>query len=115
MEFLKIENIKDAEKAMQEIEVSSEGIELMKGKLVHKIVRLRDVDVKAVNILKQQMLSLGGEVACSKQASMLEGEKTDAILMGTLKQFELLISNLEKQPFGLKELGEKLSIILKDK
>ncbi len=112
MEILKINNINDAEKAMQEIGVSSEGIELMKGKLVHKVVKLKDIGVKAVNILKQQMLSIGGEVACSKQASMLEGEKTDAILMGTLKQFESLIFKLEKQPFGLREIGEKLKSLL---
>lgn len=33
--------------------------------------------------------------------------------MGTINQFEKLIKNLEKQPFGLKEVGEKLKKELK--
>jgi dihydropteroate synthase len=108
LKSLKIKSVKDAEKAMLEIGVSSEGISMMKKKAVHKVIKLKDINIKAANILKQQILSLGGDLALPKKACMLEGEKTDAILMGTLKQIENLISVLEKQPFGLKELGEKL-------
>ncbi|RLE47110.1 hypothetical protein DRJ22_00090 [Candidatus Woesearchaeota archaeon] len=112
MNILKINTLAEAEKAMKEIGVSTEGIEQMKKKAIHKVIKLKGLDIRAANILKQQILSIGGDLACSKKASMLKGNKTDAILMGTLKQYEQLIPKLEKQPYGLQKIKEKLKSIL---
>ena len=113
MEFLDVKNLGDAEKILKEIGVSDEGISIMSKKAVHKIVKIKDLDCKAVNILKQNMLSLGGDVACSRKAVYINESRSDVLIMGTLSQFESLVKKLKLQPFGLDEISEKISEAIK--
>ena len=112
MEFLDVKNLEDARKVLKEIGVSDEGISIMSKKAVHKIVKIKDLDCKAVNILKQNMLSLGGDVACSRKAVYINESRSDVLIMGTLSQFESLVKKLKLQPFGLDEISEKISNFL---
>jgi len=96
-------------KLMQEIRVDSYGIGIMLAKAEHYLIRLNIVSNISANILKQEMLSLGGDVAVARGALTGSVNKTDCLLMGTLAQFSRLNQKLKNQPFGLSRLGQDLS------
>lgn len=68
---------------------------------------IKDLSFVAMNILKQEALSVGGECATPRECIKHQGEKI-AILMLTQAQLERLIRKLATQPFGLKEVGKIL-------
>lgn len=99
-------------KEMAQIGVDPAGIDIMEGKSRHHIIRLDDVDLKAALILKQDMLSLGGEAALSRDAAGLAIRATPVLLMGTSRQLRDLVSKLKGQPFGLPELSRPIEELL---
>jgi dihydropteroate synthase len=103
-----INNIEEAKMELKKIGVSKEGIKIMAPKLVFRVIKLDGIDIRAANILKQEMLSLGGEAALSKGVIDFSVKLTDVLLAGTIKHYELLINKLKKQPFGLAELGKEI-------
>ncbi len=107
-----INNTKEANKALEAIQVDPSGINMMNSKALHYTIKVEDLQIKAALILKQDMLSIGGEVALPRDVMNLKDEKTTAILMATKKQYEKLIDKIKEQPFGLKQLSEKLTSIL---
>ena len=97
---------------MQDIKVDPYGIEIMYPKAMHYLIRMNSVSNIAANILKQEMLSLGGDVAVARGALTGRLNKTDCLLMGNLSQFSLLREKLSRQPFGLNRLSGELSCVL---
>lgn len=109
MRILKPLNHKELKKLMQDIKVDPYGIKIMLPKAINHLVRINSVSCIAANILKQEMLSLGGDVAVSRDALTGKARKTDCLLMATLSQFNLLTKKLNRQPFGLDRLAQDLS------
>jgi len=107
-----IHDLEEAKRALQKIEVDRGGIEIMGPKAIHRVIKLEGVDVRAANIVKQEMLALGGEAAISKDVYYLDKDTTDVILMGTLKQFKQFYQKLLQQPFGLSWLAEQVREVL---
>ncbi len=68
------------------------------------------------NILKQLALSVGADCATHKLVITGQIEKSDCILGGNLSQLKTISQKLQLQPFGLKDLGQKLEekICVKD-
>jgi dihydropteroate synthase len=66
----------------------------------------------AANILKQCMLSAGGDAIVARGAIDCTVRETPAILIGTPKHIGLAADSLSGQPFGLSELGEQLKLAL---
>lgn len=98
--------------ALSGIRVSPGGIDIMERKAVFRVVRITGIDVRAANILKQEMLSRGGEVATSREVYELGSAKADCLVMGTFAQFERLLPKLRAQPFGLRGLADSLQAAL---
>lgn len=94
------------------IGVDPMGIGIMEGKSRHLLVRLDDVDLRAALILKQNILSIGGDAALRREAAGLTVESTPVLLMGTVTQLRRLSEKLKSQPFGLSELGKKLAQLI---
>ncbi len=88
------------------------GIDIMEGKSRHHLIRLDDVDLRAALILKQDMLSLGGEAALCREAAGLAIRKTPVLLMGTTRQMRGLVSKLWEQPFKLADLSRSIEELL---
>lgn len=97
---------------MQDIGVDPYGIEIMLPKALNYLIRLNSISNIAANILKQEMLSLGADVAVSRGALTGKTKKTDCLFMGNLAQFSRLTQKLKKQPFGLEKLSSDLSALL---
>jgi dihydropteroate synthase len=84
----------------------------MEGKSRHHLIRLDDVDLRAALILKQDMLSLGGEAALCREAAGLDIRGTPVLLMGTERQMRGLVTKLAGQPFKLAELSQSIKELL---
>ena len=92
--------------------VAPGGVDIMAGKALFRVVLVEDVDVRAANILKQEMLARGGDVATSRETYELGESLTDCLLLGTVAQFDRLLPKLRTLPFGLDALASSLATVL---
>ncbi len=106
--MLPTESEADLIREMEEIGVDPAGIALMSPKGRSRAVRLSDLSPWQANLLKQEMLSLGGEAAVHRGAIDCSAVKTAALLMGTEKHFRLLIEKLESQPPTMRQIGAEV-------
>lgn len=89
----------------------AEPILLKKG--LYKYLLVKDVSPAVGNILKQQMLSAGGEAAVAQGCVDCSIFKTDALLIGTTAQLLTVKEKLKSQPFAVfKEIVDGLEKIL---
>jgi dihydropteroate synthase len=65
-------------------------------------------------IIKQDMLSLGGEVAVPMNTFELHDETGNILIMGTLKQLNELIGKLVRHYPRLKNIANELALLLRD-
>lgn len=114
MRILEIKDEKRAQRELQKLGADPQGVTLMAPKAVFRAVRLKKVRSVAANILKQEMLSLGGEAATSYGAINLSSKYTPLLITGTLKQFRQLIAKLKIHQFGLPRIAETLEQSLKN-
>jgi dihydropteroate synthase len=105
---LLLRDVDDVRKVLGRMAVSSAGIDIMDKKALFRVVHVKGIDIRAANILKQEMLSRGGEVATSREVYELGGREAECLMMGTLAQYERLLPKLRDQPFGLRELSEAI-------
>ncbi len=103
----------DAARHLEDLQSSPEGRAIMQPKMSHHLVHLDGLDTRAANILKQNMLSIGGEVSLPRNVFEFKGETTSAIISGTRRQFQALIPKLDHQPFGLTALRSELTALFK--
>lgn len=107
-----IENIADARKEMERIGCHKKGIEIMAPKAVFKVIKIKNLSATAANILKQDMLSRGGDAATSRGTIDQTDENTDVILFGTIAQYRSLAKRLMMQQFGLNQLAQEIESLL---
>jgi dihydropteroate synthase len=74
--------------------------------------QIKNLKTPAVNILKQDALSIGAELATPSGVIICEKEFYDCLLVGTRKQIEILSKKELAQPFGLKALAKELQVFL---
>ena len=112
MQKLNIERIEQAEQELIKIGCHSKGIEIMKDKMIHHNIKLNNLTTTQASIIKQTMLSLGGDTAVNKDVCSNNTQNTDIIIIGTQKQIKLAINKLGKQPYELKQIAEQLSSLI---
>jgi len=98
---------------MGRVGVDATGIKLMKGKTLHFNLKVEGINPRIANLLKQEMLSLGGDAALDGRGLDCSTKQTDSILMGTQKQFEKLLLKLDQYP-DLQPIGESLRETIKN-
>lgn len=106
-----ISDLQEARYYIDQIGAAEEAYLFMAPKAVHRCILLKDIPCRWANIIKQEMLAKGGEAAVSRESLYAEGD-TDILLMGTFKQYRLLIKKLNMQPDFLKKLGQEIRAIL---
>ena len=109
---LKTGSLREAREHLRELAPSPEGFEIMLPKLAHYLVRVEGLDTRAANILKQNMLSIGGEVSLPKEVFGFDGQTTDCIISGTSKQFHALFEKMVDQTFGLRRMNEEVKVLI---
>ena len=110
---LHITNTREAIHEMGKVGVDPTGMKLMKGKTLHYNLKVEGIDPRTANLLKQEMLSVGGDAALDRRGLDCSSTSTGALLMGTEKQFEKLFSKLEQYP-DLQPFGQSLKEILRN-
>ncbi|MFO7982791.1 MAG: dihydropteroate synthase [Desulfuromonadales bacterium] len=110
--LLRVENENDALKALASVGVDPAGIQRMAGKMIRHLVKLRAVPCRAANILKQEMLALGGDAAVARGSVACQIPTTDVVLIGSRKKLRKLCERLPHQPFGLARLANELGELL---
>ena len=106
-----IRNQQEARRVLEEIGVDPGAYPYLLPKASFHCIKLKDISFRGANIIKQEMLSKGGEAAIARQALFGKGSG-DVLLMGTLKHYRLLINKLKVQPFGLKKVATEIENIL---
>ncbi len=105
---IEIRRREDAQLEMERIGVDPVGIGLMLPKQFHFNLKLTGLSPAQANIIKQDMLSLGGEAAVAKGVVSCRVVHTDCILSATLKQLRRLVKKLKLQPYGLPEVASSI-------
>jgi dihydropteroate synthase len=108
------ENI-DAKSYLKKIGVDGGGIEILSSKMQHYLVHIKGLPVGGANILKQDALSIGADLAVPRGTVVASIKEVDCLLIATQKQLHILSKKEMAQPFGLKEVAIKLKEILEVK
>lgn len=109
MRILQVLDKSDLLRIFSDIKVDAYGVEIMQPKADNFLIKINSVSSIAANILKQEMLSLGGDAAVSRDVLTGKVKNTDCLLIGNLCQFNRLNEKLNIQPFGLSRLAKELS------
>ncbi|HTY13124.1 MAG TPA: dihydropteroate synthase [Candidatus Omnitrophota bacterium] len=104
----------EAERELKKIGAEAAGVAIMADKSVFRTLKIDNVRTIAANIIKQEMLSYGGEAATGYGSLDLSARATDILIAGTLKQFKLLCAKLKRHQFGLPELAKEVETALKN-
>ncbi len=110
---LPIRSVDEALREMAEVGVDPAGMRLMAGKALHLNLKLEGISPRTSNLLKQEMLSIGGDAAVDRRGLDCSTDLTDTILMGTRHQIENLTSRLKLDP-ELQVLGRSLEEALQN-
>jgi dihydropteroate synthase len=110
---LHITNANEAIHQMKKVGVDPTGIKLMEGKTLHFNLKIEGIDPRTANLLKQEMLSLGGDVAVDGRGLDCSTKQTDALLIGDQKHFEKLILKLGQYP-DLHPLSDSIKETIKN-
>lgn len=112
MRWVSLESLEEAKAALTQIGSDPRGVEHMAGKGLGRGMKLEQVPLRVAHILKQEMLSVGGDAAVHRDVITNGVETTDIMLLGTVRQLEQLANKVLAQPFGLKSIGQALKKLL---
>jgi len=114
VKIIDIQSTQEAAALFRRIGVDAYGIGAMAPKAVNLNILLEKQPCKIANILKQEMLALGGDAAVARGSVACSVETTDVLMMGTLKQLSRLAAKIARQPFGLDSIARDILRILKN-
>ena len=95
--ILSLRKADDCIAELKRIGVTSQGIESMYEKSHCLAIKLKDIKLGAANIIKQDMLSIGGDAAVTRGVVNGKVQLTDVIILGNLKMIHMLIQKLSFQ------------------
>ena len=108
MKIYRLSDKNSNKKLLKELNVQGAGVSIMAKKMQLYFFKITDISPFALNILKQDALSIGAELAVPSGVIKCEQEFYDAILIANKKQIEILSKKELAQPFGLKDLAKEL-------
>ncbi len=115
MKIVKIADDIDKSALLKRIGATKEGCAIMRTKMDLHLFYLRELPTPAANILKQDALSIGAELAVERDTILCKDPHVDALLIANSKQLEILSRKERTQPFGLKKVAEVLGKFLKNR
>ncbi|MEO1953679.1 MAG: dihydropteroate synthase, partial [Campylobacterales bacterium] len=113
MQVEKLSNDINSKELLTSLGVDAGGIKILSSKMHHHIIYIRDLHFGGANILKQDALSVGADLAVPRGTVVGAVKYVDCILIATQRQLEVLAKKELAQPFELKELAKKLQQITK--
>ncbi len=113
MRAVKLSNDVDAKRLLTKLGVDGGGVDILASKTSHHVIYISDLHVGGANVLKQDALSIGADLAVPRGTVLATTPKVDCVLIATTKQLQVLSLKELAQPFGLKELAHKLKEFVK--
>lgn len=107
-------SLSDTKKFYENLGCDITGVSILSKKSKLHTLYIKDMHVGAANILKQDALSIGADLAVPSGVIIARDKYVDAVLIGTTKHFETLARKELAQPFGLKELAKSLKDYVKE-
>jgi dihydropteroate synthase len=101
-----------AEAELARVGADPAGVAKMRDKAGFVVLHASGLKCPAANILKQEMLSVGGDAAVARWVINCAEERSDVVIFGTRKQLRALGRKLRPQPFGLKTLAREIEAAL---
>jgi len=114
LHIIDVKTLDDARKEIQKIQSDPYSIDIMAPKAISKVIKLENVILQDAVIIKQDMLSIGGEVAVPKHTFELHDKTGNILIMGTIKQLYELVEKLNRHYSRLKTIAKDLETLLKD-
>lgn len=111
MQITKLSNDTNIKCLLQELNVDSGGVSILAAKAQHHIISIKNLHVGAANILKQDALSVGADLAVPRGTVVAQTPEVDCVLIATQRQLQKLAKKEKAQPFGLKNLSDELAKI----
>lgn len=100
------------EKLLTGAGVDPAGIRIITQKANTLMIQVDRVPAPAANILKQQLLSLGGDAAVHRDVITGRPDSTTVYIVGDARRLGELSGKLAYQPFGLPDLGNEIDTLL---
>jgi dihydropteroate synthase len=94
---------------LKKLGVTKEGVKILEKKSKVDLIYIKDIKSAGANILKQDALSIGADLAVPKDCVTCRAELVDAVLIANEAQLNELSKKEKLQPFGLKDLADDLS------
>ena len=111
--IIDIKTLEDAKNQIKKIGSDPLSIEIMAPKAISKVIKLENVILQDAIIIKQDMLSIGGEVAVPKHTFELHQKTGEILVIGTLKQLNELVKKIDRHYPRLKKIARELENVLK--
>ena len=110
---LEWDDLNEIAREVERTDSDPEGVGIMtrKGRIFP--VRLSHVSLKASPLLKQELLSVGGDAAHARGIADHSVASSDVLLLATWGQYRRLLPKLKRQPFGLAELAGEVDRALR--
>lgn len=113
--MLLLDNKIKIKEALTVLGVDKAGVEIMASKAKLNFILIKNLKMAAANILKQDALSIGADLAVPRGCASGTLSYVDALLIASDKHLKLLSKKELLQPFGLKKIAKELQDILKIK
>ena len=107
-------SINDTKEFYKNLDCDISGATILSKKSKLHTLYIKNIHVGAANILKQDALSIGADLAVPSGVIIAKDKYVDAVLIGTTKHFETLARKELAQPFGLKNLAKALKDYVKE-
>lgn len=110
---MRLERIKNLNEEMLKIKPDSVGYKIMRDKTRILGFKILNLKLQAMQILKQDAISVGAELVTPRDAILCERKAYDCLLFGSIKSLRLLSAKIQRQPFGLKAISREVKQFLK--
>ena len=111
MQLYLLDTAGDPRVVLERYDVHRGGIAIMADKAEMLWIHIGGLRTPAANILKQDALSIGADLAVPGGVITCEHDRVDALLIATPRQIQHLADKERTQPFGLKEVARFLSTL----
>ncbi|NOY52496.1 MAG: dihydropteroate synthase [Deltaproteobacteria bacterium] len=114
MRILQLNTREEIIHEMRRLGADPPGIGLMFPKGLTRMIRLSDVPCPVANLLKQELLSRGGDCAVAHGTLTHSVETTDVLMVATERHYRGLVRKLKRQNFfGLPALADDLALCIR--
>ena len=112
MKIYRLDSSTCKEKLFAKIGTTSAGVKILSSKANLNLIYIKDIKSPAANILKQDALSIGADLAVSRDTVTCKDEFNNAVLIVNDAQLKTLSKKELAQPFGLKKFAQDVKEFL---